>query len=496
MPRFLAMDWDPPKLNVLGVNVAKGRAAVEQSLAVPLADDLTPATAAMLGRGLKESLAAAGLAGAPVLFSLGRDKIILKELSIPFVPAHEEAAVVRFQTGKEMTEAASDVIFDYTLLSKPQAGLQTRVQVAIVRRSIVAAVTVLCQSAGLKLHALVPRPFALAGLLDRKTSTRSSMTRGVLVPAGAEEVELCIYSGTHLEWARSLATGPGLAGEVKRNLMLLAAQKTSLPDVERIEIAGLADLGDVGIPKETLNPWRDVDAKPANPTPFLAALGLAEIAAAGLTLNLAVPKEPKPVVDRHKQRMKMGMIAAAILVPMLILAWWMSLSKMQAQIRDLEVTREDLDETWKKLEQERLDVAALKDWEQTSISWLDELYDISARFPHAQGLRITQVSATQFRRRGAKDTFTGLVTIHGLMNSDQDTLVTQFSESLQQDKYLRVQSPAFKANEFTLKIDVAARPPLHYQTNLVVPPQPKKAPEPPPEPMPVPEEKKEAPSDE
>ena len=57
MPRFLAIDWDPPKLNLLGVNIAKGKARVETSLSFSLTQDLTPASAAALGRQLKEALA-------------------------------------------------------------------------------------------------------------------------------------------------------------------------------------------------------------------------------------------------------------------------------------------------------------------------------------------------------------------------------------------------------------------------------------------------------
>jgi hypothetical protein len=483
------MDWDAPKLHVLGVSTSKGHARVEQSLAVALAHDLTTASASNLGRSLKDSLAAANIAPAPVLVALGRDKIILKEISIPFVPASEEAMVVRFQAAKEMTESASEVVFDYTFLSRPQAGQTTRVQVVFVRKAIVAAVTTLCQSAGLKLQAIVPRPFALAGLLDRQASSKSSVVRGLLLSAGAGEAEFCVYAGDRLEWARTLPAGSGLTADVAKNLMLLVAQKSEL-EVERIETAGIADLGDVGAPHEELKPWRDNDQRPPNPTPFLAALGLAEIAATSLPVNLAAPKEPKPVVNTNQVRLKYATIAAAILVPLLILGWYVSLSKKRSAIKDLEVAKEEYESSWKALEQERLDVAALKEWEQSTISWLDEFYDISARFPHVQGLRITQVAATQMRRRGPKDNFTGMISIHGLMNSDQDQLVAQFIESMQGDKYLKVQSPTQKANEFTVKIDVAPRPPLHHEARLDIPPPPKIVP------PPVTEEKPEAPSDE
>ncbi len=481
MPRFLAIDWDPPKLNLLTVQTAKGKARVEQSLVIPLAQDLTPSSASVLGRALKDALAAANVAAAPALFSLGRDRVILKELSIPFVPAHEEPTVVRFQASKELTEAASEVILDYALLSTPKAGEPTRVQVVIVRKAIVSAINALCQAAGLKLQAIVPRPFALAGLFDRKSHPATiPLTRGLLVPTGDDEVEFCVYSADRLVWARTLSAGPELASEVQKNLVLLAAQKSELPEVQQIETAGLTNLGPLGAPNEALEPWRDNDARPQNPTAFLAALGLAEAAAksGGLPVNLAAPKEAKPFVDNFQRRKKFGLIAAAILLPMLFLGFKLFQSKREAQIRQLQTEKADLDNQWKLAEQDRIDIASLKDWEETTISWLDQFYDVAALLPHVQGLRVTQVSATQAQRKQTKDIYTGRLSIHGVMNSDQDPLIqTQFLDALRKDKYLKPQSPTFKANEFNVVIGVAPRPASAFLTRLVVPPSARKTPE-------------------
>ncbi len=478
MPRFLAIDWDPPKLNLLGVNAAKGKARVEASLAFTLTQDLTPASAATLGRQLKEALATANIAAAPVLFSLGRDRVILKELSIPFVPAHEEPTVVRFQAAKELTEAASDVVLDYARLAPAKAGQSTPVQVVIVRKSIVAAMNALCQAAGLKLQGILPRPYALTGLLDRAAAPATiPLTRGLLVPTGDDEAEFCVYSADRLVWARTLSAGPELASEVQKNLVLLSTQKSELPELQQIEVAGLAGLGKLSVPREPLEPWRESDAKPANPTPFLAALGLAEAAAkpSGLSVNLAAPKEAKPVTDNFQRRKKMGLIALAVLGPLLIVGFYVNLKQKDAKIKELTEMKEDLDSEWKKREQDRIDVASLKEWEETSISWLDQLYDLSSHMPHVQGLRVTQVAATQVPRRQTKEIYTGVITIHGAMNSDQDTLITQFLESLQKDdKYVKAQSPKFKANEFEVKIAVAPRPAGSFLTRLVVPPQVKR----------------------
>jgi hypothetical protein len=474
--RFLAIDWDPPKLNVLGANISKGKARIEGSLALPLPQELTAASAAAIGKTLKDSLGQAGLASAPALFCLGRDRVIIKEMKVPYVPAHEEPTIVKFQATKELTDASNDVVLDYARLAVPKAGAQTPVQVVIVRKAIVAAIQALCQAAGLKLHAIVPRPFALAGLLDRKAPTTVPITRGLLVPTGNDEAEFCVYCADQLVWARTLSVDPGLTSEVQKNLMLLATQKDDLPELQRIETTGLPGLGSWRVPKEPLEPWRDSDVPPQNPVAFLGALGLAELAArsAELTVNLASPKEPKPIVDHNQRRKKFAMTVAACLAPLLLGAWYWQVSAMEARIAVLQEEKADFDQKWKATEQVRTDVAALKEWGDTSISWADELYDIAARFPHEEGLRLTKLNAKLQPRGPSKMGPPGHITIHGILKSDQKKLVAKFQDALQQDKSLsNLRVETTKPGEFDLSYDILKRPAEKYMTQLVVPPKQK-----------------------
>ena len=78
MPRYLSIDWNPPHLRVLAVRTAKGKATAEQSLSLELPTELTAPTASTHGRHLKDSLAQANVAAAPVLFSIPRDQVIFK----------------------------------------------------------------------------------------------------------------------------------------------------------------------------------------------------------------------------------------------------------------------------------------------------------------------------------------------------------------------------------------------------------------------------------
>ena len=185
------------------------------------------------------------------------------------------------------------------------------------------------------------------------------------------------------------------------------------------------------------------------------------------------------------------MIGAAVLLPIAFLFGYMTLVEPAGQ--DPGVGEEQgklLELEWKGTEQARADVDGLKDWEQTTVSWIDELYDISARFPHETGLRLSQVSAAPLARKAGasvKDKdgkYVGVETLHGVMQPDQDKLVSRFMNELRKDPHLRVTSPDFRGNEFTVRIEVAAQPGSAFTQKLEVPPQPKRTePEKMPEPV-------------
>lgn len=483
MARYLAIDCDGTRLHVLAVASARDGAKALQSASLDLPEELTSASAAKLGEMVRDGLKEAGIAPAPVLWAYGRDRFVFKEFSIPYAQPHEEPALVRFQASKEFADGGADAA-DFAHLEPAVAGRPTRVLAIGLRRSAIQAVTTLCQSAGLKLETLAPRPYAAVGLAHRAPKSETiALAHAVVVPTRTG-AEFSLVRGRTLAWARGIPAGVDLSTETQRNLILLASQSSDgAPPVVLAPTRANLQLRSARV--EPLDVWRPDDATPATPDEFLAALGLAEAFCRGdVPVNLASPKEPKPPLDFSRRKKALALIAVGVLVPALLLYNYLTLKRKRDLTAAAVNAKLDRDAEWKKLDQDRLNVKAIKDWEETSVSWADEIYDVAARLPHVQGLKIIQFSAAPLPRRGPGDKEVARITLHGVMTSDQDGLVNQFLDALRSDPRLRVAAPHFRGQDFTLKIDVAPQSRAKYANRLVVPPQPKYIPPPEPEPEP------------
>ena len=395
--RFLALDWDQQQLHLVAATVGGGAVRFQRAVVLSEQSSPNPAEAADLGKLLRERLKAAGIAPAPVLACIGRDRVILKEVRYPDVPAHEEPAVVRFQAVKELTDAADEVVIDYAPLGLGSGG-EKRAQVLIVRRELVNAYQAVCQAAGLKLAGLTPRPFGSAACLRRLLGTsvlaplpEPADAAVALVTVGERWAEFCIVRGGNLLQARTLTLGPGLAGEIRRNLAVHAGQSPQNP----VRAVYLALSGEQASLREKLVELLDVPVHPFDPFAgaegaelpasgrgtFIGAIGLLHLQAErrDLPVNFAQAKQPKPPRDPN-QRLH---ILAACLVLVVLLGGFVAGQSVLRSYEDTVVDRDrELDGLTVQLskEREKVDrIRALHNWEGASLP--DELYELTASMP-------------------------------------------------------------------------------------------------------------------
>ena len=478
MPRFLAIDWDQNQLHVVAGVAGGGKVKFERALLWREEKSPNLADAEELGRLLRERLKSAGVAPAPVLACVGRDRVIFKDLRFPAVGIGEEAGVVRFQVFKELTDAPEEVVIDYTTVSAPGAAEQQALAV-VVRREILTTYQKLCQSAGLKLAALTPRSFGVAASL-RKTLAGTPASEDpesaiAVVVVGERWAEFSVLRGQKLLLARSLAVGPGLAGEVRRNLTVYAGQAGRAP-IQTLYLAGANDLGDlVQVPIQLFDPLAGaagLDVPPAGRGAFAGAAGLlfARAESRGLPINFVQVRQPRAPRDPNNRRY---VLAAAVLgLAMLggVLWCWFLYANAARHLHDVQNQRDQLEAKLVEDRKEAKLYKALDDWD--NVVWLDELYDLTTRITDPNAIRITSVAADPISRN-AKTIYTAKITLKGsLVGNDGHKVLDQLIDSFKQDGYYSPEPPKVIGQDFTLAVNVERRPPAEYHHTLKHIPEP------------------------
>jgi hypothetical protein len=491
---WLVLDWDHDQFQLLCAQGTRSGVKVTRALSWAHPEPFTPSTADRVGKALRDFLKAQKIAAAPVIVGIGRDRVFLKELRIPPIAAHEEASLVRFQTGKEMAEAVENYAVDYTYLNN--STTERHIMTVAARRDIVVMIQTLCESAGLKLHAITPRLFGIAQVLTRSLAPDVVPLKpdqlNVVLTLGQRWAGLSTFRGDRILQAQALANGPLLAGEVRRSIAVLLAQNSRGAEpppclyVFGDDTAILQSL-EKGqpLPLRLLDPLNHEPAAAAeakNPALFAGAVGLAALWSEGgaRPVNLSSPKKSVAPTSMSRQRVVLTSAVAAVLFVLVIAGMAFSLSSKRNKIAELTDEKIAAENFLVDHAQERAEADAYRDWEQSTVPWLDEMYEVTYHFPFKQGFRVNQfVASSTGSKKTAKDGYIGKIALIGISpeGSDKDT-VYKLQSALTSDGHFRpgidyVKTKKNVGTDFQMKIDVARQEVAKYTTKFVAPTQPR-----------------------
>jgi hypothetical protein len=484
----LAVDWDYQQLHLVAATVHRGKVEVERAAAWREESSPNLGNTQALGQLLRERMKAAGIAPAPVLVCVGRDRLIFKDLRFPAVPVTEEPALVRFQAIKELTHSADEILIDYARANDTGSTGEQRALALIIRRELLDAYQSLCRAAGLKLLAVAPRPFGTLACLKEIDATSGPGTGGAaaVLTATDQWVEFCIGSGDQLLLARSLRPGKTLAAEIRRNVTVFASQSPQYP-VRAVYVFGdpqhaalCAELEPLldGMPVRLANPFDGNERlKPqASRGGFAGAVGTLHAWARNgkLPIDFAHPKEGKPPSNPIKRRLAMGAgLAAAVLVAAVGLGYYHLANKDQ-EIESLRRAKADLDGQFVMIEEDAKRIKALDEWTETGIVWLDEIYDLTDRFPDTDVIRLFHFAGDPLTAAG-KDKHVAKMSLEGITQNYE--VVNTLSNRLAEEgtKY-RVDAAQYSRNtradrfrfgqQFSTRVDLEKRPPGEYTRRL------------------------------
>jgi uncharacterized membrane protein YgcG len=489
MARYLGLDWDHGHLHLVSATVRGHTVKVHKALGWAETENPSPENAAALGHHLKARLKEAGLSGAPLFVSVGRERIILKHLRYPAIPEKEEAGLVRFQAVKELTDSPEDVVIDYTPVGQ-RSGLGEYQSLApIIRKNLIHTYQVLAQAAGLKLAGVVPRPFCIASGFSKVVGAtvltpppEPADAPVALVVLGEGWGEFSVVSGQDVLLSRTLPVGnlDALLAEVRRNFTVYNGQSPVQP-IHALYVTGVNSsevhrrlLDVLAVPIHPFDPFagaESLELPVGNRGSFAGAAGVlhARARSGGLPINFLEPREPKPERSFPRLAVLAGVLLILLVGGGLAVGPRYIRERQQARLKELRTRDTKAKNELFAEEAKRKKLQALGDWD--NVVWLDELYDLAERIPNVNELRIEQITAEPLPK-SSKQAQEARLTIQGRLiggrNSRQqfDTLVERF----------RAEEPPYSVelvkedeDSFTLKVKVERRAPSEYTTKIELP---------------------------
>jgi hypothetical protein len=256
-----------------------------------------------------------------------------------------------------------------------------------------------------------------------------------------------------------LAADAALVAEVRRNLAVYAGQAPHHP-VRALYVAesssglGVADrLRDtLAIPVYRFDPLVGLTAPTGSTAGAFAGIaGTFQPLSRGreLPVNFVKPREPKPPRDPNRRLFALaGGLAAAILLGLVTLGWARNSAKSR-ELAELVETKAKLDSDLRILEQDDRRFKSVKEWRDSEVVWLDELYDVTAAVRDIDRMRVTHVIAnplTIASTPGKANKYAARVEMKGLITDDTRPLMALTTE-LSVDGYHRVEAKTVGPNQ-------------------------------------------------
>ncbi len=419
--KVLCLDWDKRSLRIVVARVGTGEMQLDDAHAHRVPANVDPEDPRAMGGLIAQQLQRHRIKHNRVIVDVPRDKAVINRLTVPPTPLTELAAAVRFQALRELPFPLEEAQIDYVVTEKNEEGLATQVLLAAVRIEALDRLRETCEAAGLTPARIGLRPYAnmvsvvhLPAMNDRRvlfvdvgpTMTEIDVMCGdvlafsraanVNVPFAGGEIDLedsRVSSKAELaglELANSVASTAvnELLVEITRTLQAYRATEDA-EDIDQIVIAGgtgierdLVEAVDerFNLPATLFDPTVSlgVDEEEAPKLrAFASTLGLAwGLGEEGsLELDFLNPKKPIPPRQSLKRRLRIGGIAAAVLL--LAGASWVIADRIERNhaLSDLRGQAKELKELV--LETVEIDIKCLeaREWDTEARAgvWLDHL---------------------------------------------------------------------------------------------------------------------------
>ncbi len=453
MTRILALDWDRQETRCLLADAGKRGIRVLGAAAAPIVDVAEEVGGAHpdVSGSLRAAVAECRAGRAVTIVGVDRASVELLNLTLPPAKDSELAELVAHQALRESQLAGEDATLDFVAMTDDPSEPR-QVTAAMLSRAHRERIEGSCSAAGLKPQRIVLRPFAAASLFEQTVSPPERIC--LLVNLVADEADLAVWTEGNVVFLRTVrlprgagedVTAQRLAAEIQRTLLVAQQGPLGGSAVEAVFVFGgpgeheplleQLHLG-LSLPVTVLDPFATVDVParemPTNPGRFAALLGMVLDETRGAhAVDFLHPRRPPRRPNRRRQLVTVA-AALAIAAAAALYVRHDKLSTLDAENAELKAQVEELNDLVDRTRDKRDLIAAVRDWQDGEIVWLDELRDLSRRLPSSRDLLVQRMSMSPGRGGG------GSIDLQGLVRDS--SVVPRLEQSVRDDYHQDVRS--------------------------------------------------------
>lgn len=431
MTRILAVDWDRREARYVLASTHGEKLTIHAAAAIPPADVLPDGDNAPLGPGelLRAALGRHKVDRVVTLVGVDRASIELMHFALPPANDAELPPLVANQAMRESQIVTEDSALDFLPMNEDPTQPR-EVTVAVLSSEQLQRIHTTCAAAGIKPSRMLLRPYASSSLFLRTASPPEAVC--LLINLVADEVDLTVLDRNRVVFARTLRlpetddekkATQWLVSEIGRTLAVWPQSSPGVGPVEGIYIFGgpgdhehLVDRirQELSLPATVLDPFVAVDVAqnlvPENSGRFASLLGMLLDEATGErhAIDFLHPRRGPAPPNRLRQAI-IAAAAAALVVLVGGLFMWDKLATLDAGNRELAAEAKRLGRLAKQAEKKKELVQAIRGWEAHDVNWLDELRDLSLRFPSSRDVMVLRMSMAPARGGGGTIDLSGLV---------------------------------------------------------------------------------------
>jgi Tfp pilus assembly PilM family ATPase len=481
--RLLAIDWDRTEARYVVADARGNNLMFEDAGTLPLSGEKdTAASRAQLGEALKAALAGKA-SRATALLSIDRGQIDLVSLTLPPASDAELPEMVRNLAMRENSAIGEDAALDFVPEGE-DASKPRKVTAVALSQARLEQIQEVITGAGLSAKTIALRPYAVAALVKEQLADSNETCLVALVLA--EEVDLVVLSAGRPVFWRTLrqpnashdsAAAQRLLAEIQRTLLIAQPQFPGQTVTGVYLCGGLeehpsltAALRDgLSLPLTLVDPFAangGLTTAVENPGRFAPLVGLLASEARGESpaVDFLHPRRRPAPPDRRRIFALAG-AAAALLVLLSGYRVWSDFSAADEQIADLTAELDRLSSQFKQAGQKQKAITAIQTWSQSDVNWLDELRDLSLRFPSGRDAVVLRMGLSHSRESGGTIDLVGIV---------RDPIVVSRIESNLRDEHHQISSRHMQERlqednyswHFESTIGVTPREPKHYVSHL------------------------------